>query len=92
MEPIDGASASPEASARSGDVGLFSRPRLWGMALVAGVLTGLASWAAGEAALHAFRPPLHETMSKGRSVVMAFRNDRTATDAKNAGLAFIILG
>lgn len=92
MEPIDSASASPEGLSTSVGTGPMSLSRLRKFALAAGLLAGLVSWAGGEAALHAFRPPLHETMSKGRSVVMAFRNDRTATDAKNAGLAFVILG
>jgi hypothetical protein len=65
---------------------------LWALALGAGVLAGIASSIGGEASTAVFKPRLIAAKSKGRSIRVATRHDQAISDAKNAGLAFVIVG
>jgi hypothetical protein len=66
--------------------------RLWFWTLGAGVVAGLAAWLGGEACVTAFRPPLHAVRSKTVVLNVADRREAAVADAKNAGLAFALLG
>jgi hypothetical protein len=62
------------------------------IALAAGLLGGLGSWAIGETAATAFRPPLQRREVMGRVVLTARYEDQASADFKNALLASAILG
>ncbi len=66
--------------------------RRWILTLSAGALAGLLAWLGGEIGLNAFRPPRHAVNSKGIVLNMTDRREEAVTEARNAGLAFIILG
>jgi hypothetical protein len=59
---------------------------------VAGLVAGAVSWGAGELAYGAFQPPLSKVTTGTIVLIMATRPDSNAADAKNATLAFAILG
>jgi hypothetical protein len=66
--------------------------RLWTLVLAAGMLAGLAAGIAGELCVSAFRPRRHAVNSEGVAPRVIQRRAEAAADAKNAGLAFAILG
>ena len=68
------------------------RGRLPGLALVAGLLAGLASWAIGEGLLNAIRPPYVVSVNFGRTVLTAHPRDQMIADRNNAFLAYGALG
>ena len=55
-------------------------------------MAGLAAWGGGEACLDLFKPPRHAVNSKGLVLKVTDRREVAVTDAKNAGLAFALLG
>ena len=65
---------------------------LWALVLGAGVLVGIAAWLGGEASKSVIKPRLQEGTSRGRTIRVASRHDQAVADAKNAGLAFALLG
>jgi len=66
--------------------------RLWAWVLGAGLLAGFVAWLGGEACRTVFKPTRFARNSKGMILQVTDRRDEAATDAKNAGLAFAILG
>jgi hypothetical protein len=56
--------------------------------MMAGVIAGVV----GELCVSIFMPPFHEVNSKGVILKVTDRREEAATDAKNAGLAYVILG
>lgn len=68
------------------------RPCLWIKVISAGILAGLVAGAVGELCVSAFEPPRHAVNSRGIVLRVTDRREEAATDAKNAGLAFTILG
>lgn len=66
--------------------------RLWILMLMAGMMAGVLAGIAGEFCAAFFRPPRHAVNSKGVVLQVTDRREEAATDAKNAGLAFAILG
>ncbi len=63
-----------------------------GYATIAGLLAGLVAWSAGELIVKAFRPPTHIQNVMGQAIERATFEDRAAADAKNATLAYTVLG
>jgi hypothetical protein len=66
--------------------------RAWVLTLVAGLVAGLAAWLGGEACLDLIKPPRHAANSKGLVLRITDRREIARADARNAGLAFAILG
>jgi hypothetical protein len=66
--------------------------RLWAIVLAAGVVTGLVAWVGGEACVELIKPPRHNVNSRGIIVAVTDRREVAVADAKNAGLAFALLG
>ncbi len=66
--------------------------RLWTFVLCAGIVAGLAAWLGGEACRDLIKPIRHAVNSKGLVLNVTDRREESVADAKNAGLAFIILG
>jgi hypothetical protein len=66
--------------------------RLWAFALIAGILSGVVAWLAGEACLNLIKPVAHEVNSKGMVLKMSGRRQIANADARNAGVAFVLLG
>ena len=62
------------------------------LALAAGLLAGIASWAIGEAVRTAFRPPLQRQEVMGQVIMKATFDDQAAADTKNAVLTYALLG
>ena len=93
--------AVPPASSKPRDdhnghgesVELPSRPgfRLT-LALAAGLLAGISSWAIGEAVRTTFRPPLQRQEVMGQVIMKASFQDQAAADSKNATLTYALLG
>ncbi len=99
MEPTDSAPTPPStsiepppaASGASPELRV-SRARLWAWALGAGLLAGLVSWLGGEACVELIKPPRHAVNSHGMTLTVTDRRGEAAAVAKNAGLAFLLLG
>jgi hypothetical protein len=88
--PIDegvgvGSSASPGA-------GRPCSRHVWGGALAAGGLAGLASWLAGERLVEYYHPATHVVYGSGGPMTIASPEELASTLAKNATLAFGLLG
>ncbi len=66
--------------------------RLWALMLGFGTLAGLVAWLGGELCLTAFKPPRHAFNSKGIVLQVTDRREEAVADAKNAALAFALLG
>ena len=66
--------------------------RRWALAMTAGLLAGLVAWLGGEACLNLIKPPRHAANSKGLVLNVTDRREIANVEAKNAGLAFAILG
>jgi hypothetical protein len=66
--------------------------RLWLLTLVAGAFAGFVAWLGGEACLDRIKPPRHAVNSKGLVLNITNRREIAVADAKNAGLAFALLG
>ncbi len=62
------------------------------LTLAAGLLAGLVAWLGGEASLNVIKPPRHSVNSKGVVLNITNRREVAAANAKNAGLAFSLLG
>jgi hypothetical protein len=62
------------------------------LTLAAGILSGLVAWLGGEACFGLFKPPVHKVNSRGIVVTVTDRREVAAADAKNASLAFALLG
>src|SRR4051794_20687151 len=65
---------------------------LWTTMLGAGLLAGLIAWLGGEFCVDRIKPPRHAANSKGLVLNVTDRAEVATADAKNAGLAFAILG
>ncbi len=65
---------------------------LCSLALGAGLLAGLGSWLIGEATVDAFKPPMAQFEMMGQTLFKAQFEDQLSADAKNATLAFAVLG
>jgi hypothetical protein len=99
MQPIDSDPISPpnsmEVRPEKSGASLaipVGGARLSTWALGAGVLAGLVSWLGGEACRDLIKPPRHAVNSKGLVLRITDRREEAAADAKNAGLAFVLLG
>ena len=66
--------------------------RLWGLALGAGLLAGVAAWALTEASLEAFVPRARMVQAMGVTVNLPSFADKAAAARKNATLAYGVLG
>ncbi len=66
--------------------------RLVAFALGAGLVAALASWGIGEAVAEHFRPKTHVVFGSGGPMTIASPDELMATQAKNATLAYVILG
>ncbi len=55
-------------------------------------MAGLLSWLGGEECLELIKPPRHSVNSKGLTLRVTSRREEAAVVAKNAGLAFLLLG
>jgi hypothetical protein len=96
MHPTDTGPIPPPTSSdvdptKAGDSPV-GPPRVWALALAAGVVAGLAAWLGGEACVQLIKPPLHKVNSRGIIVTVTDRREVAVADAKNAGLAFALLG
>jgi hypothetical protein len=83
----DAQGATIVAAATAGDPGRVSAVVL-GAALVA----GLAAWSGGEACLNMIKPHVHAADSRGIVLKLTGRREIAVADAKNAGVAFALLG
>jgi hypothetical protein len=83
MSSMDAALAAAETPARG---------RLVAFATGAGLIAGLVAWGVDEPIVHAFRPPTHVQHVMGQAIERANFEDRAAADAKNATLAYAVLG
>jgi hypothetical protein len=81
----------PVASGASPDL-LASRARLWACALVAGLVAGVVSWLGGEGCVELIKPPRHAVNAHGMTLRVTDRRGEAVAVARNAGLAFLILG
>jgi hypothetical protein len=68
------------------------RGRVVALATGAGLIAGLVAWGIGELIVHAFRPPMHIQHVMGQAIARAKFEDRADADAKNATLAYTMLG
>ncbi len=99
MEPTDSAPTPPSTSIEpppvtpgaSPDLPV-SRARLWACVLGAGLVAGVVSWLGGEACVELIKPPRHAVNARGMTLRVSDRRGEAAAVAKNAGLAFLILG
>ena len=82
---------SPAGSGDSSDSTGQSAWR-WVVTLTAGALAGLAAWVGGELCLDLFKPPRHAANSKGLVLNITSRREVALANARNAGLAFSLLG
>jgi hypothetical protein len=80
---IDGTPTPPDAP---------SAASLAAFALGAGLLAALVSWGIGEAVVEHFRPKTHVVFGSGGPMTIASPEELMATQAKNATLAYAILG
>jgi len=87
--PLPGSSDVDPTRAGDSPVG---PARVWALAVAAGVVAGLAAWLGGEACVQLIKPPRHEVNSRGIIVTVTDRREVAVADAKNAGLAFALLG
>ena len=65
---------------------------IWAGLLAAGLIAGLIAWLGGEAALDFIQPFKREVNSKGMMLKIADRWDQMTAEARNAAVAFVILG
>ena len=65
---------------------------VWLWPLAAGLVAGLVAWLGGEATLNVIRPVTHAVNSKGIILQIADRWEGLTTEARNAALAFTLLG
>jgi hypothetical protein len=66
--------------------------RLWALVLGAAIVAGLAAWLGGEASLNRIKPRAHAANSRGIMLNLTGRREVAAADAKNASVAFALLG
>ncbi len=90
--PPDSSLVSPPIDSLGSRTVASDRARLWSLTLGAGILAGLVSWLAGEASRELIKPPRHEVNSRGLTLRVTDRREEAAAVAKNAGLAFVLLG
>jgi hypothetical protein len=99
MQPTDPAPIPPSTSKGSlaVDSGASSTVpkgpvRLWAWVLGAGFVAGLVSWLGGEGCIELIKAPRHSVNAKGLALRIIIRRDEMVAVAKNAGLAFLVLG
>lgn len=106
MEPTDPAPTPPSASIEPSPIEPppiaseasaspdrpVSRARLWAWVLGAGLAAGLASWLTGEGCVELIQPPRHAVNSHGLTLRITHRREEATAVARNAALAFVILG
>jgi hypothetical protein len=99
MQPVDSAPVPPPSSIVSPPVESGASPRvplgrarLWSLALGTGILAGLVAWLGGEGCIELIKPPRHSLNSRGLILRVTDRREEAAAVAKNAGLAFVLLG
>ncbi len=99
MEPNDPTPTPPSPSTGSPPVAPemssdrpVSRARLWACVLGAGLAAGLASWVVGEGCVELIQPPRHAVNSHGLTLRITSRQEEATAVARNAALAFLILG
>ena len=66
--------------------------RLWAVALIAGFLAALLSWLPGEAVVEYFKPKTRIVYGSGGPMSISSPAELAATHAKNATIAFCLLG
>jgi hypothetical protein len=66
--------------------------RLWAMVLGAGIVAGVSAWLGGEASLNMIKPVVHAASSRGLVLGLSSRREIAAAEAKNAAVAFALLG
>jgi hypothetical protein len=66
--------------------------RVWAAALTMGALAGLASWYVGEQYVEFYRPKTRQVQGMGGPMTIVTPQERAATIANNATVAFGILG
>jgi hypothetical protein len=93
-DPISGAGLMPVPPGGAGDPPAVADRSgwRWTLALAAGLVAGLAAWIGGEACLDRIKPPRHAVNSKGLVLNVAGRPEIAVADAKNAAVAFALLG
>jgi hypothetical protein len=91
---IPPSSSNLVASGETGDpaAAAVGSARRWALTMTAGLLAGLAAWLGGEACLNLIKPPRHAANSKGLVLNITDRREVASAEAKNAGLAFALLG
>jgi hypothetical protein len=62
------------------------------LTMLTALVTGLAAWLGGEACLNLIKPPRHAANSKGLVLNITDRREVASAEAKNAALAFALLG
>lgn len=93
IDPIPSPAPPAEPAApTTGAARPATRARVRSFALAAGVVAGLASWAAGEKTVHYFRPRVTHATLMGSYVEVPIKGEHEAAVLKNARLAFGILG
>ncbi len=101
MEPTDPSPTPPSPSiepppvAPEASVSLdrpVRRARLWVSVIGAGLVAGIASWLGGEGCVELIKPPFHAVNSHGLTLRITDRRGEAAAMARNAGLAFLLLG
>jgi hypothetical protein len=97
-QPTSSEPPSPESSADSRDTTNDAPTtascggRLWALVVGASIVAGLAAWLGGEASLNRIKPYSHAANSRGLVLNLTGRREIAAADAKNAGVAFTLLG
>ena len=99
MPPVDPRLTDRSDSMESAGGGSGAHPLIPGrpvgpiaLLLAAGIVAGLAAWLAGEAGLDAIKPARHPLNSRGIILDVVHPRDREIAEARNAGLAFSLLG
>lgn len=88
----EGRAPAPERPRSGGQAGApASGARLWGLALAAGLVAGLASWGAGEAVAGRFDVPLANTYGDPEAAAENIRQIQAAS-AKSAAVSYGLLG
>src|SRR6516164_8823193 len=88
----------PEGSVNSRDASIDaskdapSAGRVWAAVIGTAILAGLAAWLGGEVCLNLIKPRVHAASSRGIVLKLTGRREIAVADARNAGVAFAILG
>lgn len=97
--PLDGSTAPPssdlDAGAGAGPPQTWDAPpawKVWTATLIMGGLAGTVSWLAGEKLVEYFRPATRVVFGSGGPMTIASPQELASTMARNATLAFGVLG